>query len=77
LSAGAHWPSPVWIARIHLDWAEALLDQGETDRARQQLDDAERAVGSLDLAENLDRLADLRSRSGTPPNPRRPPTKRA
>ena len=42
--------SPVWIARCCLDWAESLADRGETARARELVDDANAAIGSLDPA---------------------------
>ncbi len=48
--------SPTWIARTRLDWAEALLARGETDRAAASVDAARDAIGELDLADSARRV---------------------
>jgi class 3 adenylate cyclase len=41
--------SPIWVARCQLDWAAALLERGETARARDLVDDGVTTIGSLTL----------------------------
>lgn len=54
--------SPTWLARTHLDWAEALLGRGELDRSRECLDAARAAVGELDLPDARARIGSLSAR---------------
>jgi hypothetical protein len=54
--------SPVWIARSRLDWAERLAARGETERARQLVDAADEAIGTLTLPRLQQQSAELRER---------------
>ncbi len=52
--------SPIWRARCRLDWAEQLLSRAEVDRARVLIDEAEAAIGELDVPAVRRQLSELR-----------------
>ena len=54
--------SPVWIARCCLDWAESFADRDEKVRARELVDEADAAIGSLSLPRLQDQSASLTAR---------------
>ena len=52
--------SPIWKARCRLDWAEHLLTRGEAERASDLINDAQAAMGDLDLPALRRQLATVR-----------------
>ena len=52
--------TPPWIARSHLDWAEALATRGDVRGGRAQLDAAVSAMADLELPESRQRIVALR-----------------
>ena len=53
--------SPIWNARCLLDWAERLLARGEVDRAAVLIEEADAALGDLDLPALRRQLSELRA----------------
>ena len=53
--------SPVWIARSQLDWAERLAARGQSERARDLVDDADATIGALTLPALQQQSAALRT----------------
>lgn len=53
--------SPIWNARCRVDWAERLLARGEVNRATVLIDEAEAALGDLDLPALRRQLSGLRA----------------
>lgn len=51
--------SPAWVARTRLDWAAALLERRERQRATEMLAAAAAAMADLDLAESRRRHGEL------------------
>ncbi len=53
--------SPIWRARCRLDWAETLLARGDSERATALIDEAEHAIGDLDLPAVQRQLREVRA----------------